>query len=331
MKELIAIGAYCPDKEREILLNNCIDSLLPLKKDFDFLIVSHTHIPEYIADKVDYVFYDKKNDLLTDWELINKPWFSPFSGMTIISGLVTGYSTFLVAYRIFIAALGFARNFKYDKVHWVEYDSYFTNFDDFYDNSKLLENNTAVQYKKEYKNYEKNLDWGYGCFQAINVTKLDEIFLIYDEEKLIEILKNCPNKTNEKTTQDVYNRNGGKIYFKDFNIVSEKNSFNLSDETTKESLSHWTVPFYDTKKNIVSVVVWNNKSENPINVSFIINDETIISFKNVGKFEWSIKEVGHLKDLNSITTIINGKIKNDIRFTEELRRLFIKTNYAEYQ
>jgi hypothetical protein len=37
MKDLIVIGAYCPDKEREDMLNRCVDSLLPLKDDFDFL------------------------------------------------------------------------------------------------------------------------------------------------------------------------------------------------------------------------------------------------------------------------------------------------------
>jgi hypothetical protein len=61
MKDLIVIGAYCPDKEREDMLNKCVDSLLPLKDDFDFLITSHTIIPEYIAKKVDFTFFDKKS------------------------------------------------------------------------------------------------------------------------------------------------------------------------------------------------------------------------------------------------------------------------------
>ena len=213
MKELIIIGAYCPDKEREAMLNICVDSRLPLKNDFDFLITSHTIIPQYIAEKVDFVFYDKKNDLVTDWRYCNKPWFSPIPKMRIISSLITGYSTFFAAYRIFIGALGLARNFKYNKVHWVEYESHFTNFEDFYENSILLDTNVAVQYKKKYTDYEKNLEWGYGCFQSINIEKLDETFLVYDQDKLEKILDNCPYKTNEKITQDVLEKNGNKIFF----------------------------------------------------------------------------------------------------------------------
>lgn len=330
MKDLIIIGAYCPDKERQKLLYDCLESLLPIRNDFDFMISTHTLIPEYIADKVDYIFYDKKNELIKDWELINKPWFSPFDKFTIISALVSGYSTFLAAYRIFIGALGLARNFKYNKVHWVEYDSLFTNYDDFYENSKLLDNFTAVQYKKEWKNFEKNLEWGYGCFQSINTSKLDDTFLIYDEEKLTEILRNCPNKTNEKTTQEVYLKNGGSIEFKDYNKLTKKNSFNLSDNTTKENMSYWTVPFYDEQKDSVFVVVWNNKDENPIDVVFVINNEKMLNFNSIGKFQWSMKEVGKIEEIESITTIVNGKVKNNLVFDSESKKVFKKTSYVSF-
>jgi hypothetical protein len=331
MKDLIVIGAHCPDKEREDMLNKCVDSLLPLKDDFDFLITSHTIIPEYIAKKVDFTFYDKKNDLITDWEYCNKPWFSPFDGMTIVSSLITGYSTFLAAYRIFIGSLGLARNFKYNKVHWVEYDSLFTNFDDFYENSKLLDDNVAVQYKKEYKDYEKNLEWGYGCFQGINVQKLDETFLTYDRDKLMEILKNCPNKTNEKTTQEIYEKNGGKIFFKDFNkLIDKNNQFNLSEKAAKDSMDYWTVPFYNTKEDKVSIIVWNNKDDKPINVNFIINNDKIITFNNLNKFEWRMGDIGNINDINSILILVNNKIKTNIILNKEKRELFKITNHTQF-
>lgn len=331
MKDLIIIGAYCPDKEREELLNQCVNSLLPLKDDFDFLITSHTIIPEYIAKKVDYTFYDKKNDLITDWEYCNKPWFSPFDGMTIVSTLITEYSTFLAAYRIFIGALGLARNFKYKKVHWVEYDSMFTNFDDFYDNNILLDDNVAVQYKKEYKDYEKNLEWGYGCFQSINVENLDDTFLVYDRDKLMEILKNCPNKTNEKTTQEIYEKNGGTIYFKDFNeLLNKNNQFNLSDKTSKDGMDYWSVPFYNPKEDKVSVIVWNNKDDNPIDVIFIINNERLLNFKEVNKFEWRMGDIGNINDIDSILILVNDKIKTKIDFRLVSRETFIKTNYSNF-
>jgi hypothetical protein len=331
MKGLIIVGAYCPDKEREVLLNNCIESLNKVKDDFDLMIVSHSVIPEYIASKVDYVFYDKKNDLITDWEYCNQPWFSPFDGLTILSTLIANHSTYLAAYRLFIGGLGIARNFKYKKVHWIEYDSHLTNFDDLYEDNKLLDDYTAIQYKKTSRNFENNLEWGFGCYQSINVEKLDDNLLIYDREKLLDILLKSTSKTNEKITQDLYELNGGKILFKDFeNLLSKNNEFNLSNETKKEDLSGWYVPFYNTKEDSVFLVVWNNKYETPIDVNFIINNNQFFSFNNISKFDWSLKEVGKLENINSIITMVNGEKKNEIKFDDKLREIFKKTNYTIY-
>jgi asparagine N-glycosylation enzyme membrane subunit Stt3 len=194
-----------------------------------------------------------------------------------------------------------------------------------------LDDNVAVQYKKEYKDYEKNLEWGYGCFQAINVQKLDETFLTYDREKLMEILKNCPNKTNEKTTQEIYEKNGGKIFFKDFNKMMDKNNqFNLSDKATKDSMDYWTVPFYNTKEDKVSIIVWNNKDDKPINVNFIINNDKMITFNNLNKFEWRMGDIGNINDINSILILVNNKIKTNIILNKEKRELFKITNHTQF-
>jgi hypothetical protein len=194
-----------------------------------------------------------------------------------------------------------------------------------------LDTNVAVQYKKEYKDYEKNLEWGYGCFQSINIERLDETFLIYDRDKLMEILKNCPNKTNEKTTQEIYEKNGGKIFFKYFNkLIIKNNQFNLSDKTSKDSMDYWTVPFYNTKEDKVSVIVWNNKDEDPINVSFIINNDKLITFNNVNKFEWRIGDIGNIKDIESILILVNNRIKTNITLNEKNKEWFKKTNYTQF-
>ena len=85
MKDLIVIGAYCPDKERENLLNRCVDSIQNIRGDFDIMISSHSIIPEYITQKVDYVFFDKNNKIITDWKYLNQPWFCPTDNITIKS------------------------------------------------------------------------------------------------------------------------------------------------------------------------------------------------------------------------------------------------------
>jgi hypothetical protein len=78
------------------------------------------------------------------------------------------------------------------------------------------------------------------------------------------------------------------------------------------------------------VIVWNNKDDEPINVNFIVNNEKIITFKDVNKFEWKMSEIGDINNIDSIITLINGKKKNEIKFDENLREIFKKTNYTIY-
>jgi hypothetical protein len=147
----------------------------------------------------------------------------------------------------------------------------------------------------------------------------------------MEILKNCPNKTNEKTTQEIYEKNGGKIFFKDFNKMMDKNNqFNLSDKATKDSMDYWTVPFYNTKEDKVSIIVWNNKDDKPINVNFIINNDKMITFNNLNKFEWRMGDIGNINDINSILILVNDKIKTNIILNKEKRELFKITNYTQF-
>ena len=105
----------------------------------------------------------------------------------------------------------------------------------------------------------------------------------------------------------------------------------MSDETTKEDLNYWTVPFYDTKRDLVSVIVWNSKNDNTIDVVFLINNEKVINIEKVSKFQWVIRDVSPLNEFNSLITIVNGKIKNEIIFNDELKQVFKKTSYSEHQ
>lgn len=331
MKELIIIGAYCPDNEREKLLNECVKSLQNCRNDYDILVCSHTEIPTYISNNVDYVFYDKNNDLITDLKYLNQPWFSPIDGMTILSTYIGEYSTYLAVYRILISGLGFAKMFKYRKAHYIEYDTIMNDLSELYDNSKLLNEYDNVVIQKEQRNYESNLAWPIGNFMSFKVDSINELFTTYDKEKLLDLLINSSSKTNEKITNDVMKMNGNTIYIKDFDKIKLKDiQFALSNNTSKENMSYWTVPFYNTKEDKVELVVWNNKGGDPIDVVFIINNDKIFTFKQVKKFEWSIRTIGKLEDINSILVLINNKIKTNIILNEENKELFKKTNYSQH-
>lgn len=329
MKELILIGAHCPDDEREKLLDECVNVLQRCRNQYDILICSHTEIPSYISQKVDYVFYDKNNDLITDMKYLNQPWFSPVDGMTILSTYIGQNSTYLAVYRLVTAGLGFAKMFNYKKVHYVEYDTIMNDLSELYDNSKLLDEYDNVVIQKEQKDYEENIAWPMGNFMSFKVDSINELFTSYDKEKLLEILLNSPSKTNEKITNDIMKMNGNTIYIKDYEKVKLKDiQFALSNNTSKETMNYWTVPFYNTKEDKVSVIVWNNKDDEPINVNFIINNEKIITFKGVNKFEWKMGDIGDIDGIDSIITLVNGEKKNEIKFNNDLREIFKKTNYT---
>lgn len=331
MKDLIIIGSYCPDEERIQLLNNCVDSLKGISQDFDIMIASHSIIPDLITKKVDYTFFFKQNELITDWNYLNKPWFSPTDGLTIESCFVSNYSTYLAAYSIFFSSLGIAKSLNYKTVHWIEYDSEISDYSDLYENSKLIKDFVSINYKKEYRNFELNLEWGYGCFQTINLLSVPEEMLKYNREFLLDILEKSPNKTNEKITQDLYLSTGHQIHFKSYDeLLSKGNKFNLSIHTQKDSLDYWSVPFWDPKSQTLNHITWNNKDYGNMNVVVIVNDEKTFLFKNISKYEWQIKELGQLEEIDTITILINGKLKNRITLNNDLRKIIKTCSYAVY-
>jgi hypothetical protein len=331
MKELILIGAYCPDEEREKLLYDCVNLLQSCRDNYDILICSHTDIPKYISNKVDYVFYDKNNDLIYDLKYLNQPWFSPFDGMTIYSTYIGESSTYLAVYRLLISGLGFAKMFKYDKVHYVEYDTMMYDLSDLYENSELLDKYDNVVIQKEERNFETNIAWPIGNFMSFKVESIDEIFTRYDKEKLLDILEKSTAKTNEKITNDIMKLNGNSIYIKNFDeIKPEKIQFALSSNTSRESMSYWAVPFYNNKEKKLSAVVWNNKDIEPIDVQFIINNDTILSFSKIKKFQWEIKDIGNFDEIKNIIVLVNNRIKTSIVLNETNRDLFKNTNYSQH-
>lgn len=331
MKDLIIIGAYCPDNERQEILYNCVNSLQKLRKDFDILITSHTIIPEHIIKKTDYIFYDSNNDILTDLEYLNQPWFSPHGGAVIFSTYIgNGTSTYLSVYRILISSLGIAKTYQYKKVHYIEYDSIINDYTDIYENSKLLDEYDSVLIKKTPKQYEDNLYWGQGFFISIKLETLDKLFLEFNREDLLKILKDSDAKTNEKITQEILSKNGNKIYFKDYDKVVEKNNFyKLSNQTEKESMSNWVVPYYNPNDDKIYAVVWNDRYETPMSGIFLINDQDVISINDVKKFEWKISEIGKINNIKTIVVIFNGVLKNRIELNESTIEKFKKTNYIK--
>ena len=151
MKDLICVTAHCPTAEKRKILHDLIISLQPIRSDFDIMVISHTPITFDIQENVDWVIFDKDNELLKEWKYQNQPWFSPHDGKHIQSIFFGSGNTYLTLHKQLITGYVNAKAFGYEKVHFIEYDAHFSDHTEFYDNSKILEEYDAVLYTKESK------------------------------------------------------------------------------------------------------------------------------------------------------------------------------------
>ena len=296
------------------------------------MVISHTPVTFDVQENVDWVIFDKDNELLTDWKYQNQPWFSPHDGKHIQSIFFGIGNTYLTLHKQLIAGYGHAKTFGYEKVHFIEYDAYFEDHTEFYDNSKILNTYDAVLYTKKDALFEINLQFGIGNFHSVKISTLSERAFKYDREEILKELEESSEKTTEKRTQILYGENGNKIYFKDHNVITQNgNILRIIDFHKGDFEMQWAVPFYDNTKKTIEFVVWNDASEKPCNVIVIVNDDNIIKFENLKKFEWSIQTLGEPKDIRNIKVIINDKLKNNIILNENNIEMFKKTNFVKYE
>ena len=332
MKDLIVITAHCPNEEKRRILHDLVFSLQPIRKDFDLMVVSHTPVTFDIQENVDWVIFDKENELLKEWKYQNQPWFSPKDGKFIQSIFFGVGNTYLTLHRQLITGYSMAKTFGYEKAHFIEYDAYFTDYTEFYDNSKILDEYDAILYKKEDKLYEINLQFGIGNFHSVKIPKLSERAFYFKRDEILRELERSQEKTTEKRTQLLYLENNNKVLFKDDNLITQNgNILRIIDFHKGKFEMQWAVPFYDSEKNTIDFVAWNDASDQPCKVIVIVNDDKIIKFKELNKFAWSIITLGKIDEVNNIKVIINDKLKHNISLDDDNIEMFKKTNFVKYE
>jgi len=330
-KDLICITAHCPNEEKRRVLHNLVLSLQSIRKDFDLMVISHTPVTFDVQENVDWVVFDRDNELLTDWKYQNQPWFSPHEGKHIQSVFFGVGNTYLTLHKQLITGYGHAKTFGYNKVHFIEYDAYFSDHTEFYDNSRILDEYDAVMYTKKDALFEINLQFGIGNFHSVKIPTLSDKAFYFNREMILNELEESSEKTTEKRTQDLYGENGNKIFFKDHNVITKNgNILRIVDFHKGEFEMQWAVPFYDQTTDNIDFIVWNDSSDKPCNIVVILNDDKIIKFSNLEKFNWSISSLGKPNDVKNIKIIINDKLKNNITLDESNIEMFKKTNFVKY-
>jgi|LakMenE01Jun11ns_1017448.scaffolds.fasta_scaffold9831618_3 hypothetical protein len=323
MKEIIVITSYTPDKRRRDSLRNLVISLK--RGGYDILVISHSPIPTDIQENVEFVIYDKKNEILTEAKYLPQPWFTPNNDRRIQSALVgLARSTHLTIWRMISIAFPFVKNIGYDIIHHIEYDSYIENFQEFKENVELLRENDAVLYINE-KYFNGN--WInpiiLGNFQSLKVSSLPDLFTKLNEEKILKMIEESPSKSCENMFGDEISKDK-KVIRKNVSSLKEGgNLIGLSDEWA-EDYHPWAVPFYDRLTSKLGFIFWNQKDK-------IANLDIITNFGSqslkVSPGIWHLLDLGNFEEIEYIITVIDGKVRNHIDFKNDSREWFMDISW----
>ena len=324
MKDLLLITSYCPDEIRENILRELINSLSKFNEKYDIMIVSHTPIPVDIQNKVNYFLYDSKNEVLTDWDLLNQPWFSPFDGKKIQSSFLSKKNTVLAMWRMMILGFSLAKNLGYLKVHQIEYDCKIVDDTEISKNSELLGEYDSVVYFDKQENVEEIM---FGSFQSYYIPNLDGMLLNLNEENLKKYIRQSETKSPEVLLFNILNQQ--KIFKKDRSILENSgNKFGIIDGQIENNLNPWSIPFYDVTNNHVYFIVWNTKIKNGTEVQIIVNKSKIYHIDKTLLNHWRIIDLGDINYIEDILVIENNKIRDFFNITNnEDKNIFKKMSF----
>lgn len=325
MKDIILITAYCPDSKKLNKLRKLVNQLQDFNEKYSIMIVSHSTIPSDIQEKVDLCLYDKKNELLTDWDLINQPFFGPNHGRFIQSGLLTGKNTHLAIWRMLILAFSVCKNNGYKKIHHIEYDCEILDDSEIESNSKLLNEYDFVYYVDKKENTRAIL---FGSFQSYKIDSIPEKLINLDEDWIKDLIRKSSSKSPEGMLKKILTEEG--ITFEKDRKVLELNGNNFATSEDDDGFNDWGVPYVDLMDNCVYFVVWNTRKTNGVRYTIIINDKDVFTTDLVPMGNWKIIKMGSIEDVKKILTIEDDKVRDKIEFNNlEDRELFKKISFRK--
>lgn len=324
MKDLILITAYCPDNERENILRKLVTSLESHKDFFEIMVVSHTPIPLDIQTKVEYCLYDKKNEILKDWDLLNQPWFMPGGGRRIQSSFLSKKNTHLAIWRLMILGFSNAKNLGFSKVHHIEYDCEINDMSEFIENSAILNEKNCVVYMDRQPRVAEVM---FGSVQSYFIPKIHPMLIKLNEDEIKNLIRNSNTKSPERLLQNLIDEMGDVVY-KDRDVLELKgNTFGVINSQAL-GINPWSLPFYDRASDNVDFIVWNTNKPEGVDYKIIINNERLIYIPELHLDNWRIFGIGKIEEINSIIVIENNKIRDTFNIeSQEEKEIFKRMSF----
>jgi hypothetical protein len=318
MKDLITVFAYCPDDNRKNILQDLLVQIQPLRDMFDIMVVSHSSIPDMTYNMVDFLHYDSSNKLLNDFDVRKKHWFSNHI-YNINTVLIYPPSTHLAIYSLLYYTFNFAKFKGYKKVHCIEYDINLTDIDLIYDVNNTLDDIDTVMFQEE-------STWIYGTYFAFTMNNFPEDYFTYNEEKILNELRDSETKMTERITDKILTPNGRTILFEPLSKLDPTNIFQKVDNHMNNDLM-WCVPLCEKNSDMVHFFVYNEKGgEYDVNV-IVNNNHLYIRTQDIDT--WHIKPLGNINEITDILVLVNNKINKHIILNDDNRDMFRKYNFIE--
>lgn len=325
-KDLIIITAYCDKPDKVEVLRTLVNQISSHKNFFDLMVVSHTPIPVDIVDKTEFCLFDKKNELLYETDLRNKPWFDPANDRPVLSIHTAFFNTHLAIWRMIILGNTLAKSCGYNKVHHIEYDTSIEDFSELKVNSRLLDNCSAVVYTKFADTTDPIL---FGTYQAYRLDTLHDDLLNLNETRIKNMILVSSDKSPERMLYELLNHRGNIIEKNKSELDKNGNLFGMSHNKISNGNTAWCVPYYDNLTAKLGFVVWNmEEPEKTIDVKIIYNDEKVINLGIISPKHWRLIDIDDYENANKLTVILNDKIRNIFDFND-IREEFKLQSYRE--
>lgn len=125
-KDVYLIGCHIENDIQLGFLNSLVESLIENGKDY--ILSSHTMVPQNLIEKSVGFIYDKENPKYKIWDLPNKSKYELDMGSFIIRSSYITYGRadyyHVGPLRQLINGVNLIRTLDYDIVHWMDYDSF---------------------------------------------------------------------------------------------------------------------------------------------------------------------------------------------------------------
>jgi hypothetical protein len=312
-KDLILLTAYTPDLERKNILLNALKSID--KNKFDIMVSSHSSISEEALKYCDYFIYDKNNTLLFDPKYKLSFWFS-CDAFKLYTTEYKDYNHIIAAGSLTINGLSSAKNFGYNKVHWFDYDTIFSDDSELIENSNLLNTHSTIWYKHP--------DLTAFSGMSFNLNEIDQDWFNTSDSIFYSFLDTSTVNTLEE--------------FNYLLTIKKDNHYekNISDLNKKINIalysaddSDWAVIVYDSINETFMFFNYN-KTGNVNEVSVIVNNSQIKTFFTQQKEFYYAESIGKAKDIQYIKIIMNNKVIKDYDFNITNKEEYILKNKIEY-